>query len=88
LVSAFPAAGKRVARIRLIRKLAPQLNGVDLSGVKIGDRFVVDDRVAAMLIQEAWAEPVLDDAVSNGRVRAGGSGAKPVARRRPSEDGA
>lgn len=43
-------------RIRLIRKLAPVLNGVDLSKVQVGDVLEVPEAVAAMLIREGWAE--------------------------------
>ena len=44
--------------VRLVRKLAPMLNGVDLSKVEVGDVIVVPEAVAAMLIREGWAEPV------------------------------
>jgi hypothetical protein len=47
-----------VQRVRLIRKLAPILNGVDLSQVKIGDVIYVPEATAAMLIREGWAELV------------------------------
>ena len=46
--------------VRLIRKLAPVLNGVDLSRVQVGDEFLVSEAVAAMLIREGWAELVPD----------------------------
>ena len=39
----------------MIRKLAPILNGVDLSRVEIGDEFIVGEAVAAMLLNEGWA---------------------------------
>lgn len=45
-------------RIRLIRKLAPMLNGIDLSSMKIGEAVWVPEAVAAMLIREGWAEVV------------------------------
>jgi hypothetical protein len=47
-----------VQRVRLIRKLAPVLNGVDLSRLQVGDEFIVSEAVAAMLIREGWAELV------------------------------
>jgi len=47
-----------VQRIRLIRKLAQVLNGVDLSRAEIGAQLVVSEAVAAMLIKEGWAELV------------------------------
>jgi hypothetical protein len=45
-----------VQRVRLIRKLAPILNGVDLSHVNVGDIIYVPEATAAMLIREGWAE--------------------------------
>jgi hypothetical protein len=42
--------------VRLIKKLAPVLNGIDLSRIEVGDFFVVPEAVAAMLIREGWAE--------------------------------
>jgi len=48
-----------VQRVRLIRKLAPILNGVDLSRVNVGDVIYVPEATAAMLIREGWAELVL-----------------------------
>lgn len=47
-------------RVRIIRKLAPILNGVDLSGVQVGDIIQVPEATAAMLIREQWAELVSD----------------------------
>ena len=45
-------------RVRLIRKLAERVNGVDLSKVHVGDSLQLPARDAAMLIAEGWAEPV------------------------------
>ena len=45
-------------RVRLIRKFAPILNGIDLSRFRVGDVIWVSDAVAAMLIAEGWAELV------------------------------
>jgi hypothetical protein len=42
-------------RVRLIRKFARLLNGVDLSGVGVGQILWVSEREAAMLIAERWA---------------------------------
>ena len=44
--------------IRLTRKLATNLNGLDLSGVKVGDVIYLPEEHAAMLIREGWAERV------------------------------
>jgi hypothetical protein len=45
-------------RIRLTRKLAAQLNGLDLSRVEVGDVFFLPEHIASMLIREGWAERV------------------------------
>lgn len=43
-------------RIRLTRKLATNLNGLDLSHVSVGDVIYLPLREATMLIREGWAE--------------------------------
>jgi hypothetical protein len=45
-----------VQRIRLVRKLAPIINGVDLSTFQVGDVLRVPEALAVMLIREGWAE--------------------------------
>jgi hypothetical protein len=45
-------------RIRLTRKLAVLLNGLDLSRVEVGDVLLLPIEDAAMLIREGWAERV------------------------------
>lgn len=45
-------------RIKLTRKFALCLNGVDLSKVNVGSEFDLPDRSAKILIAEGWAEPV------------------------------
>jgi hypothetical protein len=47
-----------VPRIRLTRKLAQVLNGVDVSRIGIGDSLDVSPAEAQLLIAEGWAEPV------------------------------
>lgn len=47
-------------RIRLIRKLAASLNGVDLSSLHVGDVIDLPDSAARMMIAERWAELVAD----------------------------
>jgi len=44
--------------IRLTRKLAASLNGLDLTRVEVGDVIYLPEPHAAMLIREGWAEPV------------------------------
>ena len=46
-----------MARIRLIRKLALSINGVDVSGLKVGDIIELDDERADMMVELGWAEP-------------------------------
>lgn len=47
-------------RVRLTRKLAPVLNGVDISKSAIGDVLDLPDATARMLVAEGWAELVTD----------------------------
>jgi hypothetical protein len=49
-----------VARIRLTKKLAPKMNGVDVSRIAVGEIFEIGDREARQLIASGWAEPVGD----------------------------
>jgi hypothetical protein len=42
--------------VRLTRKFANRLNGVDVSAVKTGDVIKVSATEGAMLIAEGWAE--------------------------------
>jgi hypothetical protein len=43
-------------RIRLTRKLAHALNGLDLRPFKVGDVIDLEDSLACMLLREGWAE--------------------------------
>jgi len=45
-------------RVRLTRKLALVLNGVDVSRFNVGDVFEVTAEQAEMLIENEWAEAV------------------------------
>jgi hypothetical protein len=45
-------------RIRLIRKLAAQLNGIDLSAHAVGDVFEAPRYEAELVIAEGWAVAV------------------------------
>ena len=49
-------------KIRLIKRLAERLDGVDLRHVKAGDVLNLPDREAALLIAERWATPDRRDA--------------------------
>ena len=45
-------------RIRLIRKLALCLNGIDVSDLRVGDEVDLPERSARLLVLEGWAEHV------------------------------
>ncbi len=45
-------------RIRLIRKLAEQLNGIDLSRWRVGDILDLPLREAELLVAEGWGRAV------------------------------
>jgi hypothetical protein len=45
-------------RIRLIRKFALCLNGVDISSLRVGDEVDLPERAARILIDDGWAELV------------------------------
>lgn len=47
-----------ILRVKVIRKLAERLNGIDLSKVRVGDSLDVSSRDGRMLIAEGWAELV------------------------------
>ena len=49
-----------MVRIRLTRKLAGRLNGIDVTNQRVGDIMQLPDKAAAMLIAERWAEAVVD----------------------------
>lgn len=44
--------------IRLTRKFAGVLNGVDLRPFAVGQILHLEDRLALMLLAEGWGEPV------------------------------
>jgi hypothetical protein len=48
-----------VQRIRLNKKLAPLIDGIDLSKVNAGDVLEVPNALAEILIREGWAELVV-----------------------------
>ena len=55
-------------RVRLIRKFANRLDGLDVSNVRVGEAIEVAESVAALLIAEGWAELVADPAPMRRRV--------------------
>lgn len=47
--------------VRLIRKYAEMIDGVDLEHAVVGDRLDLSPRDAHVLIAEGWAEPESED---------------------------
>jgi len=60
-------------RIRLTRKLANALNGVDLRATAVGDVVDVPAGLAGMLIEEGWAEVMAVERPSSADDRRAGS---------------
>src|SRR3954469_924218 len=71
--SAFQRAGMRV---RLTRKLAAQMNGVDVSRRAVGDVFDLPEEDADRLISSDWAAAVEGPLSGGVRGRARASAAK------------
>jgi hypothetical protein len=55
---------KRVTRIRLTKKLALTMNGIDVSKLRIGDIMELPEDRAQMMIDHGWAERVPDPIVA------------------------
>lgn len=49
--------GGRRLSVRLTRKFAEFIDGVNLTDVKVGDRLDLSQHDAEVLIAEGWAEP-------------------------------
>jgi hypothetical protein len=47
-------------RVRLTKKLASILDGVDVSMLSVGEILELPDSSAALLIAEKWAEPIAE----------------------------
>ena len=47
-----------MGRVRLIRKFAQKINGIDLSDASTGDVLELSPRDAELLIAEGWAAPI------------------------------
>ena len=45
-----------VVRVRLLQKLALCMNGVDVSGLKVGDVLELSEDRAVMMVELEWAE--------------------------------
>ena len=44
-------------RVRLTRKFADQIDGVDLEGYRVGDVLDLPPKEARLLLAEEWARP-------------------------------
>lgn len=55
-------------KVKLTRKLANLINGVDLSQAHTGDMLELSEKEAMTLIAEGWAAPASD--VADGREKA------------------
>lgn len=49
-------------RVRLVRKFANVINGVDLTDICVGDVVDLKPHQAMQLIREGWAEPLNEQA--------------------------
>lgn len=49
-------------KIRLIKKFAQFVNGIDLSAVNEGEVLELSNREATLLVLEGWATPISDSA--------------------------
>lgn len=51
----------KIAKVKLTKKLAERMDGVDVSHVQPGDLLHLPAREAAILVAEEWAVPVHDN---------------------------
>lgn len=58
------AAKTAAMLVKLTRKLADRLDGVDVSAAHEGDVLDLPPREATMLIKEQWAEPARPDEIT------------------------
>jgi len=78
------AAPEETVPVRLVRKYADMIDGVNLAHTIVGDRLWLTPRDATILIAEGWAEPA--EAERRGRTtpqRALAADAPPASRRKP-----
>ena len=58
------ASGDRIVIVRLTKKLAAVLDGVDVSRCAEGDVIELPEQLADLLVAEGWAEQVASDDVT------------------------
>ena len=73
-------------RVRLIKKFARMLNGVDLTLTRVGGLMTVSERDGEMLIAEGWAVPHFRASTTPGRRHAAADRANPVPPRSTPEE--
>ena len=56
-----PRPDDETERVRLIRKYAEMIDGVNLEEAEVGDRLELPRRDAEVLIAEGWAERAADE---------------------------
>ena len=79
-----PSSRLGSVRVRLIRKIAQHVDGVDVSGYSVGEIFDLTAAEAALLVAEGWA--IVDPIPTEGAAPAGdGETAEPPAA--PAADG-
>ena len=64
VVAVFPGRCKVVMFVRLTRKLAEVVNGIDISAYAEGDVIELSSADAQLPIAERWAEPLADAGLS------------------------
>ena len=60
---------ERTTSVRLTRKYADMIDGVDLRAAKVGDRLKLPVRAAEVLVAEGWAEKIRSTAPDDSRPR-------------------
>jgi hypothetical protein len=49
-------------KVRLTKKFAEEIDGIDLSRVEVGDLLLLPRRDALLLVREGWATPFIEPA--------------------------
>jgi hypothetical protein len=71
-------------RVRLIKKFARMINGIDLTLARVGGLMTVSERDGEMLIAEGWAVPHFRASTTPGRRQEAADHVRPLPpRRRP-----
>ena len=70
--------------VRLTRKFARTLDGIDVSRVRVGQKMTLSRHAASVLVAEGWAEPLdtITPVTGNGKVNGLPPVPKPTPKRR------